>query len=77
MGVEGGGGWYGYFLELHILCRGFRIPIVGGIPDSSSCIPNSKAQDSGSRKQNFHGGFWNPDSPSWGEPSIFYNAVAY
>ena len=43
----GGGAWgYGYFLELHILCRGFRIPIVNGIPDSSSCIPNSKAQDS-------------------------------
>ena len=41
-----GGGGYGYFLELHILCRGFRIPIVNGIPDSSSCIPNSKAQDS-------------------------------
>ena len=39
-------GGYGYFLELHILCRGFRIPIVNGIPDSSSCIPNSKAQDS-------------------------------
>ena len=41
-----GGGGYGYFLELHILCRGFRIPIVNGIPDSSSCIPNSKTQDS-------------------------------
>ena len=44
--LDGGGGGYGYFLELHILCRGFRIPIVNGITDSSSCIPNSKAQDS-------------------------------
>ena len=44
--LHGGGGGYGYFMELHIQCRGFRIPIVNGIPDSSSCIPNSKAQDS-------------------------------
>ena len=25
---------------------GFRIPIVSGIPDSSSCIPHSKTHDS-------------------------------
>ena len=30
---------------------GFRIPIVRGIPDSDSCIPDSKAQDSGFHKQ--------------------------
>ena len=32
---------------------GFQIPIVGGIPDSDSCIPDSKAQDSGFHKQKF------------------------
>ena len=32
---------------------GFRIPIVSGIPDSLSCIPDSKAQDSG-----FHSKFF-------------------
>ena len=32
---------------------GFRIPIVSGILDSYSCIPDSKAQDSGFHKQNF------------------------
>ena len=30
---------------------GFRIPIVSGIPDSYSCIPDSKAQDSGFNKK--------------------------
>ena len=33
---------------------GFRIPIVSGIPDSSSCIPDSKAQDSGFHSKFFH-----------------------
>ena len=33
--------------------REFWIPIVSGIPFSLSCIPDSKAQDSGFRKQNF------------------------
>ena len=28
--------------------------IIGGIPDSLSCIPDSKAQDSGLNNQNFH-----------------------
>ena len=32
---------------------GFQIPIVNGIPDSLSCIPDSKARDSGLHKQNF------------------------
>ena len=32
---------------------GFRIPIVRGIPDSLSCLPDSKAQDSGCHKQKF------------------------
>ena len=40
---------------------GFWIPIVSGIPDSLSCIPDSKAQDCGFHKQNFHG-FRNPYS---------------
>ena len=31
---------------------GFQIPIVGGIPDPLSCIPDFKAQDSGFHKQN-------------------------
>ena len=30
---------------------GFWIPIVSGIPDSLSCIPDSKAQDSEFHKQ--------------------------
>ena len=33
--------------------RGFWIPIVSGIADSLSCIPDSKAQESGLHKQNF------------------------
>ena len=46
---------------------GFRIPIVcSGIPDSLRCIPDSKANDSGFRKQNFPG-FRNPDALTWGE----------
>ncbi|CAH3168734.1 unnamed protein product, partial [Porites evermanni] len=34
---------------------GFLIPIVSGIPDSLSCIPDSKAKDSWFYKQNFPG----------------------
>ena len=34
---------------------GFRIPIVSGIPDSLSCIPDSKARDSGFHKSKFPG----------------------
>jgi len=32
---------------------GFWIPIVSGIPDSLSCIPDSKTPDSGFHKQKF------------------------
>ena len=32
---------------------GFRIRIVSGIPDSYTCIPDSKAQDSGFHEQKF------------------------
>ena len=32
---------------------GFRTPIVSGIPDSYSCIPDSNAHDSGLHKQKF------------------------
>ena len=39
---------------------GFWIPIISGIPDSLSCVPDSKAQDSGFHKQKFLG-FRNPD----------------
>ena len=45
---------------------GYRIPIVSGIPDSLSCIPDSKTQDSTFHKQKFLG-FRNPDSFIWGE----------
>ena len=34
---------------------GFRIRIVSEIPDSYTCIPDSKAQDSGFHKQKFPG----------------------
>ena len=34
---------------------GFWIPIVSGIPDSMSCIPDSKTRDCGFHKQNFSG----------------------
>ena len=34
---------------------GFWIPIVSEIPDSMSCIPDSKTRDSGFHKQNFPG----------------------
>ena len=39
---------------------GFWISILSRIPDSWSCIPDSKAQDSGLHKQNFLR-FLNPD----------------
>ena len=32
---------------------GFQIRVVSGIPDSLSCMSDSKAQDSGFREQNF------------------------
>ena len=43
---------------------GFRIPIVTGISDSLTCIPDSKAQESGSHNSNF------PDS-KFQQPKIF------
>ena len=56
--------------RLGLVELGFRIPIVSGIPDSFSCIPDSKAQDSTFRNQ-FNKqkclGFRNPDFLTWGE----------
>ena len=49
---------------------GFWIPIVSGIPDSLSCIPDSKAQDSEFRKQKI---FRIPESLKWGRD----NAVSW
>ena len=48
---------------------GLWIPIVGGIPDSLSCIPDSKSQDFGSHKQNFPG-FRNPEKTIFGMAMI-------
>ena len=48
---------------------GFRIPIVSGIPDSFSCIPDSTAQDSKVHQQKFPR-FQNSDSLSWGDYEI-------
>ena len=59
---------------------GFRIPIVSEILRSLCCILDSKAPDSGFRRQNFQGfrisqakispGFRNPNSLTWGEQAI-------
>ena len=43
---------------------GFWIPIVSGIPDSLSCIPDSKDQDFGFHKQKF------PRIPEFGFPYV-------
>ena len=45
---------------------GFWIPILSGIPDSFSCILDSKAQDSRFHKHKFHR-FRNPDFLTWGD----------
>ena len=45
--------------DLFLVELGFWIPILSRIPDSLSCIPESKVQDSGFHKQNFPG-FWIP-----------------
>ena len=42
----------------------FTNPIVSGITDSLSCIPDSKAKDSGFQKHKFRG-ILNPDSLTW------------
>ena len=60
----------GYFQELD--SRGtwslHWIPILSRIPDSLSCIPDSKAQDPGIHTQKFPG-FWNKDSlNTWWSP---------
>ena len=44
---------------------GFWVPIVSGIPDSLSCTPDSKTQDSRFHKQKFLR-FRDPDSHTWG-----------
>ena len=53
------------FLSLELI---FWTPtaIVSGIPDSLSCIPDSKTQDPGFPEQKFPA-FWNPHSLTWGE----------
>ena len=56
------------FLSLEL---GFRILIVTGIPDSLSCIPDSKAQGSRFQKQKFLW-FRNPNSLSWNETEFFF-----
>ena len=55
-----------YWIPVFLVKLGFWIPIISRIPDSLSCIPDSKAQDSGFHKQNFYG-FRDPDSLTWGE----------
>jgi len=55
---------------------GFRILIVSRIPESLSCILDSKTNDSGFQKKNLSGfwtpqtkppEFWNLESLAWGE----------
>ena len=46
---------------------GFWIPIFSGIPDSLSCILDSKAQDSGFNEQTFPGILNFPDSLTRGD----------
>ena len=61
-------------LKISQLYRSMEGNLRKWIPDSNplwdsrslSCIPDSKAQDSGFCKQNFRR-FWNPDSLTWGE----------
>ena len=51
----------------------FRIPNIAiEIPDSFSCIPDSKAQDSGFHKQKFSR-FRDQDSGIWGDrKAVFF-----
>ena len=53
---------------------GFRISIVSGIPDSLSCIPDSKAQDSGFHKQRFPG-LRSQEFHTWGEKAAVTKLV--
>ena len=50
-----------------ILELAFGFPVVRGVPDSLSCIPDSKAQDSSLYKQNF------PDSLTRSEQKIMFS----
>ena len=65
---------------------GFLIPIVSGIPDSLSCIPDSKAQDSDSTSKKFPAypipqaeslGFRNPDSRLHGSNLVLSNVLRF
>ena len=47
----------------------FWTPIVSRIPDSLSCIPDSKAQDSQFLRQRFPG-LRNPDFLKWSDPLV-------
>ena len=49
-----------------VFSSGFWILILSRIPDSLSCILDSKAKDSGFHKEKFHG-LQNPDSPTRGD----------
>ena len=58
----------GTWLHTFSVELGFWIPILCRIPDPLSCIPYSKAQDSGFHKQNFPGfRIRNPDYLIWGD----------
>ena len=58
----------------HLLLElGFWISIISGIPDFFSCTVDVKTQDFGFHNQKFSG-FRNPDSLSWGEKLLSFNA---
>ena len=48
-------------------CKNLMCPVVNGNSGSLSCIPFSKAQDSGFNKQNWYPGFQNSYSSTWGD----------
>ena len=52
-GIQDNLGFWITHRGFRIPSTGLRTPIVSGIPDSMSCIPNSKAQVSGFHKQKF------------------------
>ena len=52
----------------------FQIPLVSGIPDSLSCILDSKAQDSWFYKQKFSGSL-NPDFLTWGKLYTLFSDI--
>ena len=65
-----------YWSGFHYLSveRRFWIPIVSGIPDFLSCIPDSKTYDSGFHKQNVPG-LRNTDSLTWGDCSVLIGCL--